>query len=78
MLAGEDPNPAGAGSYPISTLTWILAYQKGNGAKAPAIRQAMLHLLSPQAQGQASGLGYVPLKGQILKQAKAAVAKIGS
>ena len=78
MLAGEDPNPAGAGSYPISTLTWILAYQKGNGAKAPAIRQAMLHLLSPQAQGQAESLGYVPLKGQILKQAKAAVAKIGS
>ena len=78
MLAGEDPNPAGAGSYPISTLTWILAYQKGNGAKAPAIRQAMLHLLSPQAQGQAESLGYVPLKGSILKQAKAAVAKIGS
>ena len=78
MLAGEDANPAGAGSYPISTLTWILAYQKGNGAKAPAIRTAMLHLLSPQAQGQAEGLGYVPLKGKILQQAKAAVAKIGS
>ena len=78
MLAGEDANPAGAGSYPISTLTWILAYQKGNGAKAPAIRQAMLHLLSPQAQGQAESLGYVPLKGSILKQARAAVAKIGS
>jgi phosphate transport system substrate-binding protein len=78
MLAGEDPNPAGAGSYPISTLTWILAYQKGNGAKAPAIRTAMLHLLSPQAQGQAAGLGYVPLKGKILQQAKAAVGKIGS
>jgi phosphate transport system substrate-binding protein len=78
MLAGEEPNPAGANSYPISTLTWILAYQKGNGAKAPAIRQAMLHLLSPQAQGQASGLGYVPLRGTILQQAKAAVAKIGA
>ena len=23
MLAGEDPNPAGARAYPISTLTWI-------------------------------------------------------
>jgi phosphate transport system substrate-binding protein len=78
MLAGEDPNPAGANSYPISTLTWILAYQKGNGAKAPAIRQAMLHLLGSSAQGQASGLGYVPLKGSILNQAKAAVAKIGA
>ena len=32
-LAGEDPNPAGARSYPISTLTWVLAYKTGNGAK---------------------------------------------
>ena len=77
QLAGEDPNPAGAASYPISTLTWILAYEKGNGAKAGKIREAMLYLLGP-AQSQASGLGYVPLKGYILKRAKAAVAKIGS
>ncbi len=76
-LAGEDPNPAGAGSYPISTLTWILAYQKGNGSKAGTIREAMLYLLGP-AQNQAGGLGYVPLKGEILKKAKAAVAKIGA
>ncbi|MFM7732649.1 MAG: phosphate ABC transporter substrate-binding protein PstS [Cyanobium sp.] len=75
-LAGEDPNPAGAGSYPISTLTWILAYQRGNGAKAPAIRKAMEFLLSPAAQGKADDLGYVPLRGSILSQAKAAVKKI--
>ena len=77
-LAGEDANPAGANSYPISTLTWILAYQRGNGAKAPAIRQAMNHLLSPAAQNQAEGLGYVPLRGQILNQARAAVNRIGN
>ena len=76
MLAGEDPNPAGADSYPISTLTWILAYQKGNGAKAPSIRKAMDFLLSPAAQNQADDLGYVPLRGSILTQAKAAVKKI--
>jgi phosphate transport system substrate-binding protein len=76
-LAGEDANPAGAGSYPISTLTWVLAYRTGNGDKAPAIRQAMLHLLSPKAQGQAESLGYVPLKGSILAQAKKAVGQIG-
>ncbi len=77
-LAGEDPNPAGADSYPISTLTWILAYQKGNGAKAGSIRKAMLHLLSPAAQNKADGLGYVPLKGSVLNAAKKAVARIGS
>jgi phosphate transport system substrate-binding protein len=76
-LAGEDANPAGAKSYPISTLTWILPYQKGNGSKAGKIREAMLYLLGP-AQNQADELGYVPLKGDILKKAKAAVAKIGS
>ncbi|MFN5195516.1 MAG: phosphate ABC transporter substrate-binding protein PstS [Cyanobacteriota bacterium] len=77
MLAGEDANPGGADSYPISTLTWILAYQKGNGAKAPAIQKAMAYLLSPAAQNLADDLGYVPLKGSILKQAQAAVKTIG-
>jgi phosphate transport system substrate-binding protein len=74
-LAGEDPNPAGDKSYPITTLTWILAYEEGNGLKAGPIRKAMLYLLGP-AQNQADELGYVPLKGDILKKAKAAVAKI--
>jgi phosphate transport system substrate-binding protein len=76
-LAGEDPNPAGADSYPISTLTWILAYRTGNGAKAGTIRKAMLYLLGP-AQNQADELGYVPLRGSILKQSKAAVGRIGA
>ncbi|MEB3308000.1 MAG: phosphate ABC transporter substrate-binding protein PstS [Cyanobacteriota bacterium] len=76
-LAGTDPNPSGADSYPISTLTWILAYRDGNGSKAGTIRKAMLFLLGP-AQNQADELGYVPLKGSILRQAKAAVGKIGS
>jgi phosphate transport system substrate-binding protein len=76
-LAGEEPNPAGAASYPISTLTWILAYKTGNGDKAPAIREAMLFLLSPRAQNQASSLDYVPLKGSILAASKKAVAQIG-
>jgi len=75
-LGGEDANPAGASSYPISTLTWILAYERGNGTKAGDIRKAMLYLLGP-AQNQADNLGYVPLKGNILAQAKKAVARIG-
>jgi phosphate transport system substrate-binding protein len=77
-LAGENPNPAGANSYPISTLTWILAYRSGNGAKTQSIRTAMNHLLSPAAQNQASSLGYVPLEGNILNQARAAVNRIGN
>ncbi|MFM7311557.1 MAG: phosphate ABC transporter substrate-binding protein PstS, partial [Cyanobium sp.] len=78
QLAGEDANPAGAQSYPITTLTWILAYQKGNGAKAGELRQVFLAMLGPKAQGLADNLGYVPLRGDILKRAKAAVAQVGS
>jgi phosphate transport system substrate-binding protein len=76
MLAGEDANPAGAGSYPISTLTWILAYQRGNGAKSATIQKAMDHLLGP-AQSKADDLGYVPLRGAILANARKAIDRIG-
>lgn len=75
-LAGESPNPLGAESYPISTLTWILAYQKGNGEKADEVRRAITHLLGP-AQAKADDLGYVPLQGAILSKAQRAVQKIG-
>jgi phosphate transport system substrate-binding protein len=76
MLAGEDPNPSGSGSYPISTLTWILAYQKGNGAKAPAIQKALEFLLGP-GQSRADDLGYVPLQGSLALQSRRAVDRIG-
>ncbi len=77
-LAGEDPNPAGAQSYPISTLTWILAYKTGNGAKAADLREAFAFMLNNKSQGLADNLGYVPLRGDILKKAKAAIANVGS
>jgi len=76
-LAGESPNPEGVGSYPIATLTWILAYEKGNGLKAGAIRKALLHLLSPTSQNRADDLGYVPLSNSILAVSRKAVARIG-
>jgi phosphate transport system substrate-binding protein len=76
-LAGENPNPAGADSYPISTLTWILAYRNGNGQKADEIRKAIIFLLGP-AQSKADDLGYVPLQGTILNKARRAVNRIGN
>ena len=77
QLAGEDANPAGAESYPITTLTWILAYQKGNGAKAGELREVFLAMLGPKAQGLADNLGYVPLRDDLLRKARAAVSRIG-
>lgn len=77
-LAGEDANPAGAESYPITTLTWILAYQKGNGEKAAELRKVFLAMLGPKAQALADNLGYVPLRDDLLRKARAAVARIGA
>lgn len=76
-LAGEDYNPAGAESYPITTLTWVLAYRNGNGAKAAELREVFNYMLSNKSQGLADNLGYVPLRGDILRKAKAAVANVG-
>jgi phosphate transport system substrate-binding protein len=77
-LAGEDPNPAGARSYPISTLTWVLAYKTGNGAKKDSVKGALNYMLSGKAQVVADDLGYVPLSGSILNKARIAVNRIGN
>lgn len=77
-LAGEDPNPTGARSYPISTLTWVLAYKTGNGAKENSVKGALNYMLSGKAQMIADDLGYVPLSGSILNKARIAVNRIGN
>ena len=77
-LAGEDPNPAGAQAYPISTLTWILAYKNGyTPGKAQAVRDAINYALSSKAQSIADDLGYVPLAGSILNKSRIKVNQIG-
>ena len=77
-LAGEDPNPAGLQAYPISTLTWILAYKSGYApGKAEAVREALNYALSTKAQSLADDLGYVPLAGSILNKARIKVKQVG-
>ena len=76
-LAGKNPNPTAKGAYPIATLTWILAYEKGNCRNTNAIQDTFYKLLSDEYQDKASALGFVPLKGEILKKSRAAVKKIG-
>ena len=76
-LGGEDCNPAGADSFPIVAFTWILAYGSGYGAeKAEAMRSFLSWSLQEGAQSSAAELGYVPLRGDVLKRAQAEVAKI--
>ena len=76
-LAGKNPNPTAKGAYPIATLTWVLAYEKGNGRNAKVVQDAFNYMLSDAAQNKAPSLGFVPLKGDILAKSKAAVKKIG-
>ena len=76
-LAGTNPNPTAEGAYPIATLTWILAYQEGNGKNTDAIKTALSTLLSDEYQDKASKLGFVPLKGNILEKSRDAVDRIG-
>jgi phosphate transport system substrate-binding protein len=75
-LAGQDPNPAAKGAYPIATLTYLLAYRTGNGAKTDAIKETLNYILSDKAQALADDLGYVPLKDAIQAKAQAAVNQI--
>ena len=75
-LAGTDPNPTAEGAYPIATLTWVLAYETGNGRKTEAITTTLSRLLSTEYQEKASKLGYVPLRGDILEKSRAAVERI--
>ena len=76
-LAGKNPNPTAKGAYPIASLTWILAYEEGNGRNTKAIKQAFNTLLSDEYQDKAPSLGFVPLKGDILEKSRAAVKRIG-
>ena len=60
-------------------LLIVRAYKACNAANTDAIKKALNDMLSTkaQAQAQADDLGFVPLKGDILSKARAAVNKIG-
>jgi len=75
-LAGGNPNPSASGAYPIATLTYLLVYRTGNGAKTDSIKQTINYMLSDKAQAQADDLGFVPLSENIQAKAQAAVNQI--
>ncbi len=75
-LVESDPNPAGKGSYPIVSYTWILAYKTGSGTKAIDLRKLFDYMISPAAQSQAPSIGYVAIPAKVQKQVKAAIRNI--
>ena len=76
QLRGTDANPAGANSFPIVSLTWVLAYRTGNGANLDALKRTFNYMLSEEAQAISDSLGYVPLPDSVVARSKAAVASL--
>merc|ERR1712164_161882 len=54
-------NPPGRDSYPLVAMSWVVAYENGNGVNTDALKQTFNYMLSNPAQSQADNLGYVPL-----------------
>ena len=69
-LRGANPNPDGENSYPIVSLTWILAEP---GYKSEEIKTMLRYMLGDKAQTKADGLGYVPLPPELKQKALEAV-----
>ena len=66
-LRGSDPNPAGGNSYPIVSLTWVLAHPEYSSNES--IKAVFTYMLSDEAQAMADKLGYVPLPTSIRDKA---------
>ena len=67
QLRGSDPNPSGANSYPIVSLTWVLAHPEHE--KNDTMKEVFTFMLSEEAQATSDSLGYVPLPESIRTQA---------
>lgn len=73
-LRGKDSNPAGENSYPIVSLTWVLAHPEHENNES--MKEVFLYMLSDEAQSMSDGLGYVPLPESLREAARAAVATL--
>ena len=69
-LRGSNPNPDGENSYPIVSLTWILAEP---GYKTESIKPMLKYMLGDEAQSKADSLGYIPLPSELKKKSLEAV-----
>ena len=69
-LRGADPNPDGENSYPIVSLTWILAEP---GYKPESIKPMLRYMLGDEAQSKADTLGYISLPAELKQKALEAV-----
>ncbi len=67
------PDPAGQGSYPIVTLTWILLYRNYEDPQKANALQQMFRWCLTGGQKYATELGYVPLPAKVVARSLAAL-----
>jgi len=70
------PDPEGAQSYPIVTLTWILLYRDHPDSKKAEVIRELFRWCLHQGQHFSGDLGYIPLPPKIVEKAAAALATI--
>jgi phosphate transport system substrate-binding protein len=58
-------NGSGAGSYPISTYSWVIMYQKQSNTNNGIALGKMLDWMATAGQSDAAAIGYVPLPPNI-------------
>ncbi|MGF1498355.1 MAG: phosphate ABC transporter substrate-binding protein PstS [Elainellaceae cyanobacterium] len=70
------PDPEEAESYPISTYTWIMAYQQYDDPAKGATLRELLQWCATEGQAYSEELGYVPLSEEVANRVVAAIAQI--
>ena len=66
-------NGSGAGSYPISTYSWVIVYQKQSNTNNGIALGKMLDWMATTGQSDSSAIGYVPLPANIQALANATI-----
>jgi phosphate transport system substrate-binding protein len=69
-------NAQGAGSYPISSFTWLLVPTHSNDATKMKALKGFLNWMLDHGEGEASGLSYAPLPKQVQDMVRKTVAQI--
>jgi phosphate transport system substrate-binding protein len=71
-------NGSGAGSYPISTYSWVIVYQKQANTNNGIALGKMLHWMATTGQSDAAAIGYVPLPASIQALATSTIMQMQS
>jgi len=69
-------NAPGADSYPISSFTWLLVYEKQTDATKGKILTEFIGWMLHDGQKYCEGLAYAPLPKQVVALEEAALAKV--